>query len=39
VTRLIGGGISGNLYEIGAVQATTGVVMVHAMPAREKFLG
>jgi len=26
------------LHEIGAVEATTGPVGVHAMPAREKFL-
>lgn len=35
---LIGGGVTGALHEVGVVEATAGVVIVHAMPAREKFL-
>ncbi len=38
LTMLIGSGVSGDLHEIGVVQAATGAVIVHAMPAREKFL-
>jgi hypothetical protein len=35
---LIGGGVTGALCEIGVVEAASGAVIVHAMPAREKFL-
>ena len=35
---LIGGGVTGALLEVGLVQAADGAVIVHAMPAREKFL-
>ncbi|MGA2929587.1 MAG: hypothetical protein ABSG43_27075 [Solirubrobacteraceae bacterium] len=35
---LIGGGTNGALYEIGIVDADDAVVIVHAMPARAKFL-
>ncbi len=38
LTMLIGGGVTGALHEVGVVEATAGVVIVHAMPAREKFL-
>ena len=38
LTMLVGAGVSGALHEIGVVAATTGAVIVHAMPAREKFL-
>lgn len=38
LTMLVGGGVSGALYEVGAAGAATGAVIVHAMPAREKFL-
>lgn len=38
LTMLVGGGTSGALYEIGVADATTGAVIVHAMPARERFL-
>jgi len=36
---LIGANAAAVLLEIGAVEATTGLVVVHAMRAREKFLG
>jgi hypothetical protein len=35
---LIGGGTNGALHEIGIVEADDAVVVVHAMPARTKFL-
>jgi len=38
LTMLVGGGVSGALHEIGVVEAATGVVIVHAMPARERFV-
>jgi len=34
---LIGGSVTGALHEVGVVQAATGAVIVHAIPAREKF--
>lgn len=37
-TMLIGGGVTGALREVGVVDAAIGDVIVHAMPAREKFL-
>lgn len=38
LTMLVGGGVVGNLYEVGVVEATTGSVIVHAMLARDKLL-
>jgi hypothetical protein len=38
LTLLIGGGVTGALKEIGVVEALTGTVIVHAMPARKRFL-
>ena len=38
MTMLVGGSASGALLEIGVVEGTDGSVIVHAMPAREKFL-
>lgn len=38
LTMLIGPDSAGNLYEIGVVEATDGPVIVHAMPARPKYL-
>jgi hypothetical protein len=38
LTMLIGGGVTGALLEVGIVQGADGAVIVHAMPAREKFL-
>ena len=38
MTMLIGGSASGALLEVGVVEGTDGSVIVHAMPAREKFL-
>lgn len=38
MTMLIGGSTSGALLEIGVVEGADGSVIVHAMPAREKFL-
>ena len=35
---LIGANAAAVLLEIGVVEATAGSVVVHAMPAREKFL-
>lgn len=35
---LIGPDSAGNLYEIGVVSADEGPVVVHAMPARSKYL-
>lgn len=35
---LIGASAAAALLEIGVVEATTSPVVVHAMPAREKFL-
>jgi len=35
---LIGANRAAVLHEIGVVDATTGPVVVHAMPARERFL-
>ena len=36
--RLIGPDLAGNLFEIGVVSSEEGPVIVHAMPAREKYL-
>lgn len=38
LTMLIGSAVSGALHEVGVVEAATGPVIVHAMPARDKFL-
>ncbi|MEJ7797852.1 MAG: hypothetical protein WKF42_05065 [Solirubrobacteraceae bacterium] len=38
LTMLIGGNAAAVLHEIGGVEATTAVVVVHAMRARDKFL-
>lgn len=38
LTMLIGPDHAGNLYEIGVVESVDGPVIVHAMPARPKFL-
>lgn len=38
-TMLIGGDRSGALYELGYVEDATQIVIIHAMPARDKFLG
>lgn len=38
MTMLIGPDRAGNLYEIGVVTASDGPVIVHAMPARPKYL-
>ncbi|MHB1570190.1 MAG: hypothetical protein ACYCXW_11060 [Solirubrobacteraceae bacterium] len=38
LTMLIGGASTGTLLEVGVVEGTDGAVIVHAMPAREKFL-
>lgn len=38
LTMLVGGDVVGNLYEVGVVEAATESVIVHAMPARAKFL-
>ena len=38
LTMLIGPDHAGNLYEIGVVESTEGPVIVHAMPARPKYL-
>jgi hypothetical protein len=35
---LIGADQAGNLYEIGVVSSAEGPVIVHAMPARHKYL-
>ena len=35
---LVGPDHAGNLYEIGAVDSFDGPVVVHAMPARRKYL-
>lgn len=35
---LIGGSVAGSLLEVGVIQGTDGPVIVHAMPAREKFV-
>jgi hypothetical protein len=35
---LIGAAANGALHEIGIIEADDGVVIVHAMPARAKFL-
>jgi hypothetical protein len=37
-TMLIGPDYAGNLYEIGVVNSEEGPVIVHAMPARAKYL-
>ncbi len=34
----VGPDVSGQLLEIGAVEGSDGVVIVHAMPARRRFL-
>ena len=38
LTMLVGADSSGNLYEIGVVSSDDGPVVVHAMPARSKYL-
>jgi hypothetical protein len=38
LVMLIGASAAAAPLEIGVVEATTGPVIVHAMPAREKFL-
>ena len=38
LTMLVGPDAAGNLYEIGVVASTNGPVVVHAMPARPKYL-
>ena len=38
LTMLIGSDPAGNLYEIGVVSSEEGPVVVHAMPARPKYL-
>lgn len=38
LTMLIGPDQAGNLYEIGVVSSAQGPVVVHAMPARYKYL-
>jgi hypothetical protein len=38
LTMLIGPDHAGNLYEIGVVSSSEGPVIVHAMPARRKYL-
>lgn len=38
LTMVIGAGRTAALLEIGVVAGTDGLVVVHAMPARDKFL-
>jgi hypothetical protein len=38
LTMLIGPDQAGNLYEIGVVSSEQGPVVIHAMPARPKYL-
>lgn len=38
LTMLIGPDSAGNLYEIGVVSSSEGPVVVHAMPARPRYL-
>ena len=38
LTMLVGPDHAGNLYEIGVAASTDGPVVVHAMPARPKYL-
>lgn len=38
LTMLIGADHAGRLLEVGVIQATQGAVIVHAMPARRKYL-
>jgi hypothetical protein len=38
LTMLVGPDSAGNLYEIGVVSSAEGPVIVHAMPARPKYL-
>lgn len=38
MTMFIGPDHAGNLYEIGVVSSSDGPVVVHAMPARAKYL-
>lgn len=38
LTMLIGPDRAGNLYEVGIVAADEGPVVVHAMPARPRYL-
>jgi hypothetical protein len=38
MTILVGPDHAGNLFEIGVVAASDGPVIVHAMPARPKYL-
>ena len=38
MTMLVGPDPAGNLFEIGVVSSSDGPVVVHAMPARSKYL-
>jgi hypothetical protein len=38
LTMLVGPDLAGNLYEVGVVESADGPVIVHAMPARPKYL-
>ena len=38
LTMLVGPDHTGNLYEVGVVESGDGPVIVHAMPARPKYL-
>jgi len=38
-TMLVGGDTSGALYEVGVAEDATEPVIIHAMPARDRFLG
>ncbi len=37
-TMLVGADTAGRLLEVGVVEGDTALVIVHAMPARQKFL-
>lgn len=38
LTMLVGPDTAGNLYEVGVVGSADGPIIVHAMPARPKYL-
>jgi hypothetical protein len=38
-TMLVGADTAARLLEVGVVEGDTALVIVHAMPARQKFLG
>jgi hypothetical protein len=38
MTMLVGPNRAGNLYEVGVIDSQDGPVVVHAMPARPKYL-